>query len=116
MMWNDSTSMLAAFQEGKFTVLYYPSAVYVDQDILPQTLLEKDSRSVQSQQNTFSWVQLPIPTQALCPVQDVVLILTTSSTFLLTVLLHTHFFILDASNAFRECMIDSQDLHLFSCA
>ena len=46
MTWNDNTNMLAAFQDGKFTVWYYPSAVYVDQDILPQTLLEKDSRSV----------------------------------------------------------------------
>ena len=36
--------MLAALQDGKFTVWYYPSAVYVDQDILPLTLLEKDSR------------------------------------------------------------------------
>lgn len=44
MAWNDNTNMLAAFQDGKFIVWYYPSAVYVDQDILPKTLLEKDSR------------------------------------------------------------------------
>ena len=44
MAWNDNTNMLAAFQDGRFIVWYYPSAVYVDQDILPKTLLEKDSR------------------------------------------------------------------------
>ena len=44
MAWNDNTNMLSAFQDGRFIVWYYPSAVYVDQDILPKTLLEKDSR------------------------------------------------------------------------
>lgn len=43
MAWNDTTNMLAAFQDGTFTVWYYPTAVLVDQDILPRTLLEKDS-------------------------------------------------------------------------
>ncbi|KAK3738527.1 hypothetical protein QZH41_012034, partial [Actinostola sp. cb2023] len=43
MAWNDTTNMLAAFQDGNFTVWYYPTAVLVDQDILPKTLLEKDS-------------------------------------------------------------------------
>ncbi|XP_032237699.1 intraflagellar transport protein 80 homolog isoform X2 [Nematostella vectensis] len=43
MAWNDSTNMLAALQDGRFTVWYYPTAVFVDQDILPKTLLEKDS-------------------------------------------------------------------------
>lgn len=46
MAWNDTTNMLAAFQDGTFTVWYYPTAVLVDQDILPKTLLEKDSRYV----------------------------------------------------------------------
>lgn len=41
--WNDKTNMLAAFQDGRFIVWYYPSAVYVDQSILSKTLLEKDS-------------------------------------------------------------------------
>ena len=44
MAWNDNTNMLSAFQDGRFIVWYYPSAVYVDQDILHKTLLEKDSR------------------------------------------------------------------------
>lgn len=43
MAWNDNTNMLSAFQDGRFIVWYYPSAVYVDQDILHKTLLEKDS-------------------------------------------------------------------------
>ena len=44
MAWNNNTNMLSAFQDGRFIVWYYPSAVYVDQDILHKTLLEKDSR------------------------------------------------------------------------
>lgn len=51
MAWNDNTNMLAAFQDGRFIVWYYPSAVYVDQDILPKTLLEKDSRYMHMKQN-----------------------------------------------------------------
>jgi intraflagellar transport protein 80 len=36
--------MLAALADGKFTVWYYPSAVYVDRDLLPRTVFEKEAR------------------------------------------------------------------------
>ena len=43
MAWNDSANMLAAFQDGLFTVWCYPEAVLVDEDILSKTLITKDS-------------------------------------------------------------------------
>ena len=57
MAWNDNTNMLAAFQDGRFIVWYYPSAVYVDQDILPKTLLEKDSRYLHIHEAKFPHCQ-----------------------------------------------------------
>ncbi|KAH3805353.1 hypothetical protein DPMN_133655 [Dreissena polymorpha] len=41
LAWNDNTNMLAALADGKFTAWYYPSAVYVDRDLLPRTSLRK---------------------------------------------------------------------------
>ncbi|KAH3805337.1 hypothetical protein DPMN_133638 [Dreissena polymorpha] len=38
-----NTNMLAALADGKFTVWYYPSAVYVDRDLLPMTVFEKEA-------------------------------------------------------------------------
>lgn len=46
LAWNDNTNMLAALADGKFTVWYYPSAVYVDRDLLPKTVFEKEARFV----------------------------------------------------------------------
>ncbi|XP_077987595.1 intraflagellar transport protein 80 homolog [Glandiceps talaboti] len=43
LSWNDTTNILAALQDGKLTVWYYPNAVYVDKDLLPKTILEKDA-------------------------------------------------------------------------
>ena len=45
-VWNDETNMLAAMTDGKMMVWYYPNAVYVDKDLLPKTLYEKDSRYI----------------------------------------------------------------------
>ncbi|XP_062521440.1 intraflagellar transport protein 80 homolog [Corticium candelabrum] len=39
--WNDNTNMLAAIRDGKFTVWLYPGVVYIDKDILTQTVYEK---------------------------------------------------------------------------
>uniref|UniRef100_T1J418 Uncharacterized protein n=1 Tax=Strigamia maritima TaxID=126957 RepID=T1J418_STRMM len=41
--WNDTTNMLAAVQEGKFSVWYYPNVLYVDKDLINKTVMEKDS-------------------------------------------------------------------------
>ena len=46
LAWNDSTNMLAALSDSKLTVWFYPSAVYVDRDLLAITLMEKDARLV----------------------------------------------------------------------
>uniref|UniRef100_A0A2C9JF99 Uncharacterized protein n=1 Tax=Biomphalaria glabrata TaxID=6526 RepID=A0A2C9JF99_BIOGL len=42
-VWNDESNMLAAMTDGKILVWYYPNAIYVDKDLLPKTLYEKDS-------------------------------------------------------------------------
>jgi len=42
-VWNDETNMLAAMTDGKILVWYYPNAVYVDKDLLPRTLFEKET-------------------------------------------------------------------------
>lgn len=42
--WNDNTNMLAAIRDGKFTVWLYPGVVYIDKDILTQTVYEKQER------------------------------------------------------------------------
>ena len=42
-VWNDETNMLAAMTDGKILIWYYPNAVYVDKDLLPRTLFEKDT-------------------------------------------------------------------------
>lgn len=42
--WNDETNMLAAMTDGKILIWYYPNAIYVDKDLLPKTLYEKDTR------------------------------------------------------------------------
>ena len=44
LSWNDNTNMLAALADGKFTVWYYPSAIYVDRDLMPKTIFEKEAR------------------------------------------------------------------------
>ncbi|XP_014664680.1 PREDICTED: intraflagellar transport protein 80 homolog [Priapulus caudatus] len=43
MSWNDDTNMLAALQDGRFTVWVYPNTAFVDQALLPKTITEKDS-------------------------------------------------------------------------
>lgn len=43
MFWNDETNMLAAMTDGKIFVWYYPNAVYVDIELLPKTVAEKET-------------------------------------------------------------------------
>eukprot|EP00794_Sanderia_malayensis_P011126 gene11126-12297_t len=42
MAWNDNVNMLAAIADSKFTVWYYPTVAFIDSDVLPKTLLQKD--------------------------------------------------------------------------
>ena len=44
LAWNDETNMLAALTDGRFTVWYYPNAIYVDRDILSKTMTSRDAR------------------------------------------------------------------------
>ncbi|XP_059711833.1 intraflagellar transport protein 80 homolog [Haemorhous mexicanus] len=43
LAWNDSCNILCGIQDCRFTVWYYPNTVYVDKDLLPKTLYEKDA-------------------------------------------------------------------------
>ena len=43
LKWNDSSNMLSAFQDAHLTVWYYPGVVFVDRELLPLTVWEKDS-------------------------------------------------------------------------
>ncbi|XP_015262731.1 PREDICTED: intraflagellar transport protein 80 homolog [Gekko japonicus] len=43
LAWNDTCNILCGLQDTRFTVWYYPSVVYVDKDLLPKTLYEKDA-------------------------------------------------------------------------
>jgi len=46
LAWHDQTNMLAAIHDGQFTVWYYPGAVYIDSDLLPKSLVQKDGRFI----------------------------------------------------------------------
>ncbi|XP_058274268.1 intraflagellar transport protein 80 homolog [Hemibagrus wyckioides] len=48
MAWNDSANILCGIQDNQFTVWYYPSAVFVDKDLLPTTLFTKDASEFSS--------------------------------------------------------------------
>ncbi|XP_035745884.1 intraflagellar transport protein 80 homolog isoform X4 [Egretta garzetta] len=43
LAWNDTSNILCGIQDTRFTVWYYPNTVYVDKDLLPKTLYEKDA-------------------------------------------------------------------------
>ncbi|XP_045601736.1 intraflagellar transport protein 80 homolog [Procambarus clarkii] len=43
LSWNDGANMLAALQDSKFIVWFYPAVVFVDRDLQPLTVLEKDA-------------------------------------------------------------------------
>lgn len=43
---NDETNMLVGLQDSKILVWTYPSVAFVDKDLLPKTILTKDSQLV----------------------------------------------------------------------
>ena len=43
MLWAADCPMLAAMQETRFTIWYYPAIIYVDKALLGQTLVERDT-------------------------------------------------------------------------
>ena len=48
LRWNSDTNLLGAIADGKFTVWYYPNAVYVDKDLLSKTVAHREARYVNS--------------------------------------------------------------------
>lgn len=43
LCWNDGANMLAALQDAKFTVWFYPAVVFFDRDLQSATISEKDA-------------------------------------------------------------------------
>ncbi|XP_027217373.1 intraflagellar transport protein 80 homolog [Penaeus vannamei] len=43
LCWNDGANMLAALQDAKFTVWFYPAVVFFDRDLQSSTISEKDA-------------------------------------------------------------------------
>ncbi|KAJ8310611.1 hypothetical protein KUTeg_012476 [Tegillarca granosa] len=43
LSWNDTSNMLAAIADNKFTVWYYPNTIYVDRDLAQKTIFTKEA-------------------------------------------------------------------------
>ncbi|XP_066476291.1 intraflagellar transport protein 80 homolog isoform X4 [Tiliqua scincoides] len=56
LAWNDTCNILCGLQDTRFTVWYYPNAVYVDKDLLPKTLYEKDASEFSKNPQVLSFV------------------------------------------------------------
>ncbi|XP_069928689.1 intraflagellar transport protein 80 homolog isoform X2 [Oryctolagus cuniculus] len=56
LAWCDTCNILCGLQDTRFTVWYYPNTVYVDRDILPKTLYEKDASEFSKNPHIVSFV------------------------------------------------------------
>ncbi|NWV82152.1 IFT80 protein, partial [Dasyornis broadbenti] len=56
LAWNDTSNILCGIQDSRFTVWYYPNTVYVDKDLLPKTLYEKDASEFSKNPQLVSFV------------------------------------------------------------
>ncbi|NWT08394.1 IFT80 protein, partial [Vireo altiloquus] len=56
LAWNDTSNILCGIQDCRFTVWYYPNTVYVDKDLLPKTLYEKDASEFSKTPQIVSFV------------------------------------------------------------
>ncbi|KAH0624120.1 hypothetical protein JD844_007514 [Phrynosoma platyrhinos] len=56
LAWNDMCNILCGLQDTRFTVWYYPSVVYVDKELLPKTLYEKDASEFSKNPQIVSFV------------------------------------------------------------
>uniref|UniRef100_A0A8D0B0J4 Intraflagellar transport protein 80 homolog n=1 Tax=Salvator merianae TaxID=96440 RepID=A0A8D0B0J4_SALMN len=54
--WNDTCNILCGLQETRFTVWYYPNVVYVDKDLLPKTIYEKDASEFSKNPQIVSFI------------------------------------------------------------
>ncbi|XP_070439084.1 intraflagellar transport protein 80 homolog isoform X1 [Equus przewalskii] len=56
LAWSDTCNILCGLQDTRFTVWYYPNTVYVDRDILPKTLFERDASEFSKNPHIVSFV------------------------------------------------------------
>ncbi|XP_050164350.1 intraflagellar transport protein 80 homolog isoform X2 [Myiozetetes cayanensis] len=56
LAWNDASNILCGMQDTRLTVWYYPNTVYVDKDLLPKTLCEKDGSEFSKNPQIVSFV------------------------------------------------------------
>uniref|UniRef100_A0A673BIA5 Uncharacterized protein n=1 Tax=Sphaeramia orbicularis TaxID=375764 RepID=A0A673BIA5_9TELE len=56
MAWNDSANILCGIQDNQFTVWYYPSAVFIDKELLPKTLYIKDGSEFSRSPHILNYV------------------------------------------------------------
>lgn len=56
LAWNDTCNILCGLQDTRLTVWYYPNTVYVDRDILPKTLYERDASEFSKNPHIVSFV------------------------------------------------------------
>ncbi|XP_078245171.1 intraflagellar transport protein 80 homolog isoform X2 [Pogona vitticeps] len=54
--WNDTCNILCGLQDTRFLIWFYPSAVYVDKDLLSKTLYEKDASEFSKNPQIVSFV------------------------------------------------------------
>uniref|UniRef100_A0A8C6HZ14 Intraflagellar transport 80 n=1 Tax=Mus spicilegus TaxID=10103 RepID=A0A8C6HZ14_MUSSI len=56
LAWCDTCNILCGIQDTRFTVWYYPNTIYVDRDILPKTLYERDASEYSKNPHIVSFV------------------------------------------------------------
>uniref|UniRef100_A0A6I8Q145 Intraflagellar transport protein 80 homolog n=1 Tax=Xenopus tropicalis TaxID=8364 RepID=A0A6I8Q145_XENTR len=56
LAWNDTFNMLCGLQEYRVLIWYYPNVVYVDKDLLPKTILEKEGSEFSKSPQIVSFV------------------------------------------------------------
>ncbi|EGW14558.1 Intraflagellar transport protein 80-like [Cricetulus griseus] len=56
LAWCDSCNILCGLQDTRFTVWYYPNTIYVDREILPKTLYERDASEYSKNPHIVSFV------------------------------------------------------------
>ncbi|NXM70313.1 IFT80 protein, partial [Serilophus lunatus] len=56
LAWNDTSNILCGLQDTRLTVWYYPNTVYVDKDLLPKTLYERDASEFSRNPQIVSFV------------------------------------------------------------
>ncbi|XP_018409467.1 PREDICTED: intraflagellar transport protein 80 homolog [Nanorana parkeri] len=56
LAWNDVSNILCGIQDNRFTVWYYPNVAFVDKELLPKTVSEKDGSDYSKSPQMISFV------------------------------------------------------------